>query len=115
MDVFGRTPISVQNKLIEDNRRFFENRFNKHAALIAEQLETITDLTTNTQSLENKINLLETTCTDVEKRFMDYARKTNETIYELSLETGQIMSIQKTVLTLVEHVDSLEHPKRNVK
>lgn len=111
MDVFGRTPISVQNKLIEDNRRFFDSRLNKHAALIAEHLEKITDLITTVQTLENKINLLETVCADVEKRFMDYARKTNETIYELSLETGQIISIQKTVLTLVEHVHSLEHPK----
>lgn len=50
-------------------------------------------------------------CANVEVRFMDYARKTNETIYELGLETGQIISIQKTVLTLVELVENLEHPK----
>jgi hypothetical protein len=115
MDVFGRTPIAVQNKLIEDNRRFFENKLNKHGALITEHLEKITGLITAVQTVENKINLLETSCTDLEIRFMAYARKTNEIIYELRLETGQIVSIHKTVSTLADHIDNLEHPKRNVK
>jgi hypothetical protein len=75
MDVFGRTPIAVQNKLIEDNRRFFENRLNKHAALITEHSEKITGFITAVQTLENKINLLETMCTDVEIRFMDLREK----------------------------------------
>jgi phage shock protein A len=115
MDVFGRTPIAVQNKLIEDNRRFFENRLNKHGALITEHSEKITGLITAVQTLENKINLLETKCADVEIRFMAYARKTTEIIYELTVETRQIASVHKTVATLADHIDNLEHPKLNVK
>lgn len=116
MDVFGRTPVSVQNKLIQDSRRFFENRFfedrlNKHDVLITEQLEIITALTANTQALENKIRLLETAHSNLETLIGVNTGKLNDALFDLGLVTTQVKSLEKTVLILVEHVDIIEKPK----
>lgn len=112
MDVFGRTPVSMQNKLFEDSRRFLENILNNHDVIITEQLEKITDLITTVQTLENKISLQETASLNLETRIEENMRKLNDTIFELSLVTEQMTSLEKSLLVLVDHVDNIiEKPK----